>query len=45
MNKKGPNDLEEVIDKLKKKNKKLKRIISGYYFDGKKSRILYEKKR
>ena len=29
----------------KKKAKKSKRKISGYYFDGKKLKILYEKKR
>ena len=31
--------------KRKKKMKRKKRIVSGYYFDGKKMTILYEKRR
>tara|TARA_R100001082_G_scaffold3660_1_gene2937 strand:+ start:230 stop:355 length:126 start_codon:yes stop_codon:yes gene_type:complete len=36
-----------VIDKPKRKRKikRKKRIVSGYYFDGKKMTILYEKRR
>jgi hypothetical protein len=31
--------------KMKKKLKRKKRIVNGYYFDGKKMTILYEKRR
>lgn len=36
-----------MVDKLKRKTKmkRKKRIVSGYYYDGKKMTILYEKRR
>ena len=36
-----------MVQNLKKKRKirRKKRIVSGYYFDGKKMTILYEKRR
>ena len=36
-----------MADKLKRKRKmkRKKRIVSGYYYDGKKMTILYEKRR